>query len=267
MCSRRLSWGRKNQLSAKISGLIWEVGPDDRPLRFVLLAIADNSGDDGYAYPGVDLLCSKTLFEKRHVLRALQQLEKDGWLRIERKAIAGKGNAYYIDVEKLETLKDEARSRSKKKASEPLISGDTKSRDISDSGDIYDKSQVTSATGSGDIYDIPPHPLLGEPSGTVKGTKAQAGDFCPPEWVPADLWEAWLEMRKKIRKPATRKAMELAVGHLLKLRNAGHSPAAVLEQSILNSWQGLFEPKSSLFPETKPKSSLDGMTFANGRPN
>jgi len=65
----------------------------------------------------------------------------------------------------------------------------------------------------------------------------------PPEWVPADEWAAFGEMRRKARKPMTGHAQSLALKELSKLRSQGQDPAAVLNQSILNGWMGLFPVK------------------------
>ncbi len=66
-----------------------------------------------------------------------------------------------------------------------------------------------------------------------------------PDWVPADAFDAFVAMRKAIRKPITADGIPLAVKKLEKLRANGSDPRAVLEQSTLNSWQGLFEVKSA----------------------
>lgn len=61
-----------------------------------------------------------------------------------------------------------------------------------------------------------------------------------PEWVPIESWNGYLEMRKKIKRPMTSRAIQLAISTLDKLRNEGYDVGAVLDQSIMNSWQGLF---------------------------
>lgn len=66
-----------------------------------------------------------------------------------------------------------------------------------------------------------------------------------PDWVPEADWGAYLQMRQRIRKPATDRAKELAIGELDKLRGEGHDPGAVLRQSVLHSWQGLFPIKAN----------------------
>jgi len=62
-----------------------------------------------------------------------------------------------------------------------------------------------------------------------------------PDWLPVESWNAFLEMRKKLRKPLTTAAVKLAIKRLGDLRSAGDDPKAVLEQSVLNGYQGLFE--------------------------
>lgn len=70
-----------------------------------------------------------------------------------------------------------------------------------------------------------------------------------PDWVPADDWAGFVEMRKAIKKPMTPRAMALAISKLGDLRDAGHSPAAVLQQSTLNCWQDLYAPRVSEQPK------------------
>lgn len=69
-----------------------------------------------------------------------------------------------------------------------------------------------------------------------------------PEWVPKNLWDGFVEMRQAIAKkskgaPFTDEARRLLLLDLEKLRQAGHDPAAVLEQSIKKGYLGLFKPK------------------------
>lgn len=61
-----------------------------------------------------------------------------------------------------------------------------------------------------------------------------------PDWIPNEAWQGYLDMRKKIRKPMTERAVALAINTLEKLRQQGQDIGAVLDQSTLNSWQGLF---------------------------
>ena len=59
-----------------------------------------------------------------------------------------------------------------------------------------------------------------------------------------ELWCEYVEMRLKVRKPLTAFGAKLAI---LKLQNWNIETACKsLEQSIFNSWQGLFEPRVNL---------------------
>src|SRR3990167_4757212 len=73
----------------------------------------------------------------------------------------------------------------------------------------------------------------------------QGFDFLKiPDFVNPENWKAYLEMRKSIKKPlTTKKQFELSIKKLEALKNKGNDTNEVLEQSILNSWQGLFEVK------------------------
>ena len=67
-----------------------------------------------------------------------------------------------------------------------------------------------------------------------------------PGWMPTDTWYAFLQMRKRIKKPATEYAVQLLIAKLDKFRQAGHDVQAILEKSITSGWQDVFEPKESV---------------------
>lgn len=72
----------------------------------------------------------------------------------------------------------------------------------------------------------------------------------------------YINMRKEIKKPMTKKAIELAMSKLQELSDGDNDTAIqILEQSIMNSWIGLFELKVSLNKEDKtgnnPRSSKE----------
>lgn len=61
-----------------------------------------------------------------------------------------------------------------------------------------------------------------------------------PAWLPVEAWEAYLEHRRKLRKPLTAYGEKLAIGRLADLREHGHDPLKVLNEAILMGWQGLW---------------------------
>lgn len=64
-----------------------------------------------------------------------------------------------------------------------------------------------------------------------------------PIWLPLEAWQEYLKMRKRIKKPLTEYGEKIAINKLERLRAAGHDPQTVLDNSIFNSWAGVFEPK------------------------
>jgi len=59
-----------------------------------------------------------------------------------------------------------------------------------------------------------------------------------------EIWPKYVEMRNKIKKPMTEKAAEMAIEKLNKLSTDNNIQVKIIEQSIFNSWQGLFELKN-----------------------
>jgi len=69
--------------------------------------------------------------------------------------------------------------------------------------------------------------------------------FVLPKWIPLETWTAFLEMRKRIKKPATEFAKKLIVGKLEKFKSQGQDIVAILEKSITSGWQDVFELKEN----------------------
>ncbi len=78
-----------------------------------------------------------------------------------------------------------------------------------------------------------------------------------PDWLPADAWNGYLEMRSKIKKPLTERARDLAITKLETLKQQGEDLAAVLDQSTYHNWQGLFAVKHSDWAKPGPPPNDD----------
>jgi hypothetical protein len=66
-----------------------------------------------------------------------------------------------------------------------------------------------------------------------------------PTWLPLDAWAAFLDMRKKIKKPATDYAQKLLIKKLAAFYANDLDPGVILNQSIMNGWQDLYAPKDA----------------------
>jgi hypothetical protein len=94
-----------------------------------------------------------------------------------------------------------------------------------------------------------------------------------PSWLPIETWNAYVEMRKKIKHPLTDFAIRLYCRAFERLKQGGISEAEIIEAietSIAKGWQGIFvqgtdilklkpEPKS-LRTQDKEEKRLGGMT-------
>ena len=87
--------------------------------------------------------------------------------------------------------------------------------------------------------------------------------------IPAELsesWNAFLEMRKQIKKPMTDNAKSLAYAKLMKLSNGNLQIAnAILQESVINSWQGLFPLKEvNQYGSSKPQGASGTSKYRYG---
>lgn len=85
-----------------------------------------------------------------------------------------------------------------------------------------------------------------ETTGQAPKVSKTAQKFEMPEWVPAEDWADFEEVRRKKKKPLTDRARVLAVGELKKLRSAGQDVQAVIQQSVLHSWDSFYEVKKAV---------------------
>jgi uncharacterized protein YdaU (DUF1376 family) len=75
-------------------------------------------------------------------------------------------------------------------------------------------------------------------------TPRKRGAAAPlPDWLNPDDWQAFREHRTRLRKPMTAEAERRNLVDLEKLRAEGHEPAAVINQSLVRGWVGLFRIK------------------------
>jgi phage replication O-like protein O len=78
-------------------------------------------------------------------------------------------------------------------------------------------------------------------------TKTNKNDdfvFVLPDWVNKEVWNQFVEMRKKIPKsPLTEYGKKLLIAELERFKNEGEDTNRIIENSIRNSWKGLFSLK------------------------
>ncbi|ENK1783969.1 replication protein [Escherichia coli] len=67
-----------------------------------------------------------------------------------------------------------------------------------------------------------------------------------PDWLSAEIWSSWVAYRRDLKKPIkSQQTVTQAIKLLDRCRLNGYTPDEIINQSIANGWQGLFEPKGS----------------------
>ncbi|HBY9491210.1 replication protein [Klebsiella pneumoniae] len=77
-----------------------------------------------------------------------------------------------------------------------------------------------------------------------------------PDWISAEIWSSWVAYRRDLKKPIkSQQTVTQAINLLDRCRLNGYSPEEIINQSIANGWQGLFEPKGAR-PQRRQESRV-----------
>ena len=86
--------------------------------------------------------------------------------------------------------------------------------------------------------------------GKVSNKKVINKEIIIPEWIDKELWDSFLEMRKKKQASPTARAIELLIKELEKLKGQGNDPNEILKQSIMRNYTGVFPLKEGAKDDT-----------------
>lgn len=202
--------------------------------KLVLLALCDNANDAGTCYPSVKNLAEKCGLSARGIQAAFAALEESGY--VTRDLRKGRSTVYTIQFpepkSKLETTDEPPHVVHPRKSCTPARRAPTPAADAPLPPHVVHPTPARRAP----ITVIEPS---NKPSPNHQAQKAPVVVEIP-DWMPVTDWEAFLESRKFSRAPMSAQAQIRAIAMLGKLREAGDDPSAVLEQSIINGWKGLF---------------------------
>ena len=87
-------------------------------------------------------------------------------------------------------------------------------------------------------------------------------NFVLPEDINLEVWNAFVELRKNIKKPLTEYAKHLIVE---KLNKIGQDKNLVLKKSIESGWQGVFPLKEEELPKEPTPEQPKGTRFYQNR--
>lgn len=199
---------------------VWEYYPNGGSSLLVMLAFADWSDDDGRCFPSIASMAKKTRLSDSQARRVVHDLINMGYVQVvgnKNGGAKGSSRRYKINIKLLTATIDATPSAD--------------ARGSTDAGDDWHGCAET-AIAYASLTVI-------EPSLTIK-------EFELPDWVPIQAWNAYLEHRKKLKKPLTDYSMNLAVHKLEKIVDEGHKPADVINETILKGWLTFYAPKNSV---------------------
>lgn len=108
---------------------------------------------------------------------------------------------------------------------------------------IAQKSSDSKSTPSSDVV-ISEEDKIRKEEDKKENKKRTPAVYYPTDDLLNQTFTDYVEMRKKLKSPMTERAIQLAMGNLEKLSGGDNDIAVqILEQSIMNSWKGLFALK------------------------
>lgn len=231
-------------MSIRLMTAVWELDLSATE-KLVMLALADWANDDGHCWPSMKQLSGKTGMTDRGIRKVMGELVAAGHL--ERDERPGKGVVYTVTPKKNTSETPEPRSAPPRNHVPP--------EPRSPRNETTETPEPRSANTSVTIN------TSQKTSSSSRGTRAKPRNkITIPDWVPADAWAGFVEMRKRIRKPLTPRATELIISKLQALAEDGHPPGDVLDQSTTLSWQGIFPLKDQANGNTTAGNQRNGST-------
>ena len=192
----------------------------------LLVLMTHRNREKGYAYPSQSTLIKKTGLSKNTLLKCLDELEKEGYIK--RFKEKGENNKYYIDINFI---------NSKVGTSVKINTGEDVTSIKNDTG------------GSIKINTLKVRDISNKKE---KENKKSNIDKIIEAYTKNDLLvEAirdFIKMRSTIKKPLTDRALKGILNKLDNFTNNDLDKIEILENSIMNCWQGVFELKNKKGP-------------------
>ena len=227
-----------------VEAITWALGlPIERSsAKFVLVAMANCANHDMTCWPSVQYLSDATSQNRKTVVENIRRLKEAGLVTDtgERKGGTRQIPVYLLNRAENGSLKEDQKRNGSENGTGPKTDGNSP---VFSGKQTRFYAETGPKTGHGTVKN-----RKQEPSGNRH--KAQTVEL--PPWMPTDAWFGFVAMRRAIKKPLTADGIPLAIKKLDAMRTAGQDPRAVLEQSTMNNYQGLFDVKSSGHARASP---------------
>ncbi|WJP92822.1 replication protein [Klebsiella variicola] len=123
---------------------------------------------------------------------------------------------------------------------------------LPESGNAYYPNQVNTK----DKHTKDNKDNINNPPKSPRAVSFDASAVQLPDWLSAEIWSSWVAYRRDLKKPIkSQQTVTQAINLLDRCRLNGYSPDEIINQSIANGWQGLFEPKGTR-PQRRQESRV-----------
>lgn len=125
-------------------------------------------------------------------------------------------------------------------------------KSLPESGNAYYQNQVNTK----DKHTKDNKDNINNPPKSPRAVSFDASAVQLPDWLSAEIWSSWVAYRRDLKKPIkSQQTVTQAINLLDRCRLNGYSPDEIINQSIANGWQGLFEPKGAR-PQRRQESRV-----------
>ena len=122
-------------------------------------------------------------------------------------------------------------------------------KSLPESGNAYYPNQVNTK----DKHTKDNKDNINNPPKSPRAVSFDASAVKLPDWLSAEIWSSWVAYRRDLKKPIkSQQTVTQAIKLLDRCRLNGYTPDEIINQSIANGWQGLFEPKGAKQPSRTP---------------
>lgn len=125
-------------------------------------------------------------------------------------------------------------------------------KSLPESGNAYYPNQVNTK----DKHTKDNKDNINNPPKSPRAVSFDASAVQLPDWLSTEIWSSWVAYRRDLKKPIkSQQTVTQAINLLDRCRLNGYSPEEIINQSIANGWQGLFEPKGAK-PQRRQESRV-----------
>ncbi|HHT0922699.1 TPA: replication protein [Klebsiella pneumoniae] len=125
-------------------------------------------------------------------------------------------------------------------------------KSLPESGNAYYPNQVNTK----DKHTKDNKDNINNPPKSPRAVSFDASAVQLPDWLSTEIWSSWVAYRRDLKKPIkSQQTVTQAINLLDRCRLNGYSPEEIINQSIANGWQGLFEPKGAR-PQRRQESRV-----------